>query len=216
MDRHSRSELHDYRASHRDAANLVRRALDSPGAALEHGARAHLESRFGHDFGRVRVFADAPAQRAAAALNARAFAVGSDVVFGRGQYAPATQPGRLLLAHELAHVVQTGGIAPSSLVCRSDGAVEADADRAATNAEGLPRRASARPALRAPGGIRLKHEHGSVPGAVLAPAVRRGGRPVERPDVRARLDPARPAPAARAPLRLRASDMTPLPRCPRW
>lgn len=42
-------------------------------------------------------------------VNARAFTVGRDVVFGRGQYAPQTAGGKRLLAHELTHVVQQGG-----------------------------------------------------------------------------------------------------------
>jgi hypothetical protein len=56
----------------------------------------------------VRVYADAPAAKAADALDARAFTIGSSVVFGAGQYAPHTADGQRLLAHELAHVVQGG------------------------------------------------------------------------------------------------------------
>jgi hypothetical protein len=39
-------------------------------------------------------------------VNALAYTVGRDIVFGAGQYQPATPSGRRLLAHELAHVVQ--------------------------------------------------------------------------------------------------------------
>jgi hypothetical protein len=39
-------------------------------------------------------------------LNAKAFAVGCDVVFGAGQYQPHTTAGKKLMAHELAHVIQ--------------------------------------------------------------------------------------------------------------
>ena len=42
----------------------------------------------------------------ARAVNALAYTVGSNVVFGAGQYAPASSSGRQLLAHELTHVVQ--------------------------------------------------------------------------------------------------------------
>jgi len=62
----------------------------------------------GHDFGKVRVHADARAAEAAESLNARAFTFGSDIVFGRGEYAPATGEGWKLVAHELAHAVQQG------------------------------------------------------------------------------------------------------------
>jgi hypothetical protein len=65
-----------------------------------------MESRFGYDFSTVRVHDDARADAAAGELHADAFAVGDDVAFARGLYAPATDRGRELLAHELAHTVQ--------------------------------------------------------------------------------------------------------------
>ncbi|MDS0301099.1 DUF4157 domain-containing protein [Halogeometricum sp. S1BR25-6] len=76
-----------------------------------------MEQRFGHDFSRVRVHTDAPAERSARAVNARAYTVGNDVIFDEGRFAPRTQEGRRLIAHELAHVVQqsnVGGIRPGS------------------------------------------------------------------------------------------------------
>ncbi len=65
-----------------------------------------MESRFGQDFGGVRVRYDAEADDAARMLNAKAYTLGQTIVFGRGRYKPATTEGGLLLAHELAHVVQ--------------------------------------------------------------------------------------------------------------
>jgi hypothetical protein len=65
-----------------------------------------MEPRFGHDFSRVRIHADESAAKSAAAVEASAYTVGHDVVFGAGQYAPDTSRGRSLLAHELAHIVQ--------------------------------------------------------------------------------------------------------------
>ncbi len=65
-----------------------------------------MESRFGEDFGSVRVHRGSEAAAAARARRARAFTAGSHVVFGAGQYAPESASGRHLLAHELAHVVQ--------------------------------------------------------------------------------------------------------------
>ena len=65
-----------------------------------------MESRLGHDFSRVRVHTDSRAARAADALDARAFTLGRDVVFGQGSWAPRTDAGLELLAHELTHVVQ--------------------------------------------------------------------------------------------------------------
>ena len=42
---------------------------------------------------------------AARAVNARAFTVGQDVMFGAGQYASGASGGRRLMAHELTQVV---------------------------------------------------------------------------------------------------------------
>lgn len=80
--------------------------LRSPGRALDPGARALLEQRLQQDFGAVRVHADAQAADAARAVGARAYTVGRDIVFGRGEYRPGSPEGTRLLAHELAHVVQ--------------------------------------------------------------------------------------------------------------
>lgn len=87
----------------------VGRALASPGAPLDGPVRQAMERRFGHDFARVRVHRGGDAERSAHELSARAYTVGQDVVFGTGQYAPGTDLGRRLLAHELAHVVQQSG-----------------------------------------------------------------------------------------------------------
>lgn len=85
-------------------------ALASPGRALDLGLRQDMEQRFGHDFSRVRVHADAAAQTSARDVNALAYTVGQDVVFDSGQYAPGTAAGRHLIAHELTHVVQQTGL----------------------------------------------------------------------------------------------------------
>jgi hypothetical protein len=62
----------------------------------------------GYDFSQVRLHADARAADSARAVSALAYTVGSDIVFGAGQYAPGTAAGKRLLAHELTHVVQQG------------------------------------------------------------------------------------------------------------
>src|SRR5262245_37856068 len=66
-----------------------------------------MEPRFGHNLSGVRVHADAGGEAASAAVGARAFTIGTDIVFRRGEFAPHTQHGRALLAHELAHVTQS-------------------------------------------------------------------------------------------------------------
>jgi hypothetical protein len=85
---------------------IVHEVLHSPGQPLDPAARASMESGFGHDFGRVRVHTDAKAAESAQAVDALAYTVGQDVVFGARQYAPETPAGRRLLAHELTHAVQ--------------------------------------------------------------------------------------------------------------
>ena len=69
-----------------------------------------MESRFGRDFRSVRVHTDPRAAVSAETIDARAYTVGRDIVFGRNQYAPKSHSGRRLLAHELAHVVQQRGV----------------------------------------------------------------------------------------------------------
>ena len=81
-------------------------SLKSGGQPLPEGTRAFMEQRFGYDFGSVRIHTDNKAAETAKNLNARAFTVGRDVVFGAGQYSPTAARGQKLLAHELTHVVQ--------------------------------------------------------------------------------------------------------------
>src|SRR6266849_6152982 len=106
-------------------ATRVRDAVSSPGHPVDPGARAFLEPRLGQDFGKVRVHVDATAARSAAALNARAFTVGRDIVFGANQHAPGSPQGRAALAHELTHVVQQaagtveGAVSPGPAACGS-------------------------------------------------------------------------------------------------
>jgi hypothetical protein len=88
---------------------IVHEVLRSSGQPLDSNTRAFMEPRFGHDFSRVRVHTDARAAESAREVNALAYTVGRDVVFGRGQYAPGTSGGLHTLAHELTHALQQGG-----------------------------------------------------------------------------------------------------------
>ena len=90
----------------RTAPESVRAALRAPGQPLDTSSRGYFEPRFGHDFSRVRVHSDAGAAQSARDINARAYTVGNNIVFGAGRFAPGAAAGRQLLAHELAHVVQ--------------------------------------------------------------------------------------------------------------
>jgi hypothetical protein len=112
---------------------MVHEVLRSPGQPLDLQARAFFEPRFGQDFSRVRVHADAQAAESAAAVAAKAYTVGADLVFGAAQYSPQTSAGRRLLAHELMHVVQQNSASvPSSLsVASASDPREAQADQMA-------------------------------------------------------------------------------------
>ncbi|PXF58919.1 MAG: hypothetical protein C4B59_12580 [Candidatus Methanogaster sp.] len=90
------------------APPIVQEVLRSPGQPLDAATRAHMEPRFGHDFGQVRVHTDVRAVESARRVNALAYTVGQSIVFGTGSYAPETAQGKKILAHELAHTVQQG------------------------------------------------------------------------------------------------------------
>lgn len=85
---------------------IVHEALDSSDQPIDPTTRGFMESRFGHDFSRVRVHTDKASAESASAIGALAYTVGDHIVFGQGQYDPTTKPGQRLLAHELTHVLQ--------------------------------------------------------------------------------------------------------------
>ena len=90
----------------------VAATLRGTGRPLDPTTRAFFEPRFGVDFSAVRIHTGTPAAASARAVNALAYTVGRDVVFSSGQYAPHSDSGRKLLAHELTHVVQQGEPSP--------------------------------------------------------------------------------------------------------
>lgn len=100
------------------APPIVHEVLNSPGQSLDAATRTFFESRFGHDFSRVRVHTDGRAEQSAQDVNAHAYTVGRDIVFGAGKFSPATHEGRRLLAHELTHVVQQNRNSTDSMIRR--------------------------------------------------------------------------------------------------
>lgn len=84
----------------------VDHVLAGSGRLLGPALRQDMEQRFGYDFSRVRVHSGGEAEQSAREVNAHAYTVGHDIVFGAGQFAPGTRDGRRLIAHELTHVVQ--------------------------------------------------------------------------------------------------------------
>jgi hypothetical protein len=109
----SRFAEHRAPGSSRDAAitsarvpHVVHDVLRASGHRLPDDVRAFMEPRFGLDFSEVRLHTDGEAARSSRAVGARAYTVGSHIVFSTGQFQPDTDAGRRLLAHELTHVVQ--------------------------------------------------------------------------------------------------------------
>lgn len=131
-----KNQLHrkETRSGPQIAPPIVHEVLRSQGQPLDGGTRSFMESRFGHDFSRVRVHTSAHAAQSARAVNALAYTVGSSIVFDSRQYAPETKRGRELLAHELTHVVAQAGVStgtPSNSLAigPSNDAHEREADR---------------------------------------------------------------------------------------
>jgi hypothetical protein len=111
------------------APSIVTQVVGGSGRRLDAGVRANFETMFGFDFSQVRVHTDARAAASARAIDALAYTVGQNIVFGAGQYAPESRAGKQLLAHELTHVVQQSrGVTPHR--ASVDVALEADADKA--------------------------------------------------------------------------------------
>ena len=111
-------------------------AEEASGHPMDPSTRNFMETRFGVDFGSVRLHTDAPTAESAKALHARAFTVGNDIGFAHGQYSPGSQAARSLLAHELAHVVQhSAPVAGMPAILRY-----ADGPEQATASAGLLRR----------------------------------------------------------------------------
>jgi hypothetical protein len=83
-------------AQEREADRIADRALRDPATEPRLDA-ARMEAR---------IHTGAEAERLAQAANARAYTIGRDIVFGRGEFRPDTRDGQRLIAHELAHVAQ--------------------------------------------------------------------------------------------------------------
>ncbi|HEX6369712.1 MAG TPA: DUF4157 domain-containing protein [Longimicrobium sp.] len=126
-------------ADHAAAPPGVHEVLRSGGEPLPADTRSFMESRFAHDFSAVRVHTGARAAETAREMDARAFTVGRDVVFGPGEYAPHTPSGRHLLAHELAHTIQQRSLStpPLQTALRVDGPGDASEHAAARAADAV-------------------------------------------------------------------------------
>ena len=122
------------------AAPVVQDVLRSPGQPLASETRNFMESRFGHDFGKVRIHADSKSAASALSVRADAYTVGQDVVFGDGKYSPHSTDGQRLLAHELTHVIQqqnVHGVTSQLTVSHPETAAEKEAEASSTAVMGL-------------------------------------------------------------------------------
>jgi hypothetical protein len=111
---------------------IVHEVLRSPGQPLDSATREFMELCFGHDFSKVRVHSGGAAEQSVREVNANAYTMGHNIVFGEGRFAPGTHEGRRLITHELTHVVQQnrgGTNAPAPLPGSN---LEREADRAAS------------------------------------------------------------------------------------
>lgn len=120
------------------ATPAVQRALGgSSGAPLAAGVRGALERTYQADLSGVRVHTGGASADAARSIQAKAFTHGQDVHFAPGHYAPQSPAGFGLIAHEVAHTVQAGGLGGVQAkleVAPSDAPAEREADAAAASA----------------------------------------------------------------------------------
>jgi len=124
--------------AHQEAAPDVLAQIQSAGsgAQLPRATRDQMEPRFGADFGAVRVHSDSRAHALAQVLDARAFTFGSEIFFAKGEFAPESDEGKYLIAHELTHVVQQGHAGHAALLRQEQGPT------AATDAAPMPEQAA--------------------------------------------------------------------------
>ncbi len=91
-----------------DATQSAIQSSRGAGHAMDAGIRSFMSQRFGHNFNNVTIHTGSDAVQMSRELNAKAFTVGSDIYFNQGEYQPASDHGKHLLAHELTHVLQQG------------------------------------------------------------------------------------------------------------
>lgn len=165
---------------------LVHDVLRSPGRPLNVPVRGEMEHRFGHDFGHVRIHADERAAASAASVNARAYTVGLNVVFARGEFAPRTRAGRQLLAHELAHTVQQRAATIPTRLAFAHAGAELEARTAAPTVAPGPVGARLSPQSTASVAKQDQGDAGAAPAAPATSSASAGARdePVDTPDVR--------------------------------
>jgi hypothetical protein len=119
-----RSNNASLEGAYESTANEISNIRSSRGSSLDTNSREFMEPRFGYDFSNVKIHTDDVAARSAQKVNALAYTIGNDIVFGKGQYKPNTLDGKTLLAHELTHVVQHQGSKDGAYVLSRETAQE--------------------------------------------------------------------------------------------
>lgn len=114
----SRSKLTDNKpspaASNLDSSDHIMNEINknnsnirsANGSPLDSSTEEFMESRFGHNFSSVKIHTDKQAAMSANSINARAYTIGNNIVFGTDEYKTQTAEGKHLIAHELTHIVQ--------------------------------------------------------------------------------------------------------------
>lgn len=115
------------------------------GQPLKDPIKERMSAALCHDFREVRVHTGPEADELTHKLNARAFTIGSDILFAQGAYDPDTPEGRELIAHELIHVVQQRPVRASDVV--SNMVVSPAGDEFEQEAEILATRVTAQPSM---------------------------------------------------------------------
>jgi hypothetical protein len=141
---------------------IVHEVLRSPGQPLDQDARAFMESRFGHDFSRVRLHTDGKAAESARAVNALAYTVGHNIVLGTEAHCLGSRQRSHLLAHELTHVVQQSqsgyGVQRQLQIGAAREPAESEADRVADIVVGNHPLSEPIPIRGEPAGLRLRRQ----------------------------------------------------------
>jgi|GEM_PF-2690539 len=88
------------------------------GQSLPESTRTEMEGQMGADFSGVKLHTGSEADALSQNVQAKAFTHGQDIYFRQGQFNPASQNGKELLAHELVHTRQQG--LEGSMIQRDD------------------------------------------------------------------------------------------------
>jgi hypothetical protein len=105
------------------------RAIGEPGNPLSPSLRKSFEEQFQTSLADVRLHDSSAAATLARRRRANALTLGSDILFAKGRYRPMERAGRMLLAHEITHVLQQRSGSARGTVSGAEGEALSVADR---------------------------------------------------------------------------------------